>query len=191
MTILRIDSSPRGDQSVSRGLLDEVERKVGRADVRRDLDATPLPQISGTWAIGTFTPPDDRDDAQRAALALSDALVAEVKAADTILISMPMYNFTVPSSVKAWFDLIARVGVTFRYTESGPEGLLENKRVVVAVATGGTPLGSEVDFLTPYMRHFLGFLGITDVTFVAAERLMGDADAARAKAHEQIDALAA
>jgi FMN-dependent NADH-azoreductase len=191
MSILRIDASPRGDHSVSRRVLDRVEAKVGRANVRRDLDAEPLPHLNGTWTAATFTQPAERSPAQREALAQSDALVAELQAADTILISLPMYNFTVPSSLKAYFDLVARVGVTFRYTETGPEGLLKGKRAIVAIATGGTKIGSEIDFATPYIRFFLGFIGIDDVSFVAAEKLMADAEAGIEAANGQVEALAA
>ena len=191
MTILRIDASPRTEASVSRKLLDRVEAQVGRATVRRDLEESRLPHVTGTWAAATFTPPEKRSPEHAAALEQSDRLVAELMEADTILISTPLYNFTVPSSLKAWFDLVARVGVTFRYTENGPEGLLHDKRVVVAVASGGTELGSDVDFLSPYVRFFFGFLGITDVSFVSATGTISDADAALAKGEEQVADLAA
>ena len=191
MTILRIDSSARDDASVTRGLLDRIESKLGRADVRRDVGHETLPHVSGTWVAANNTPDPDRTPEQREALAQSDALIAELKAADTILIGMPIYNFMVPAALKSWIDLVARAGVTFRYTEDGPVGLLENKRAVVAVASGGTKLGSDIDFATGYMRHILGFIGITDVTFVAADKLGADRDAAMAQAGGQIDALAA
>ena len=191
MTTLRIDASARHEGSVSRRLLDRIEAQIGRADLRRDLAETPLPQITGTWAAATFTDAADRTPEHREALAQSDALVAELQAADTILIGMPIYNFTIPASLKAWIDLVARRGVTFRYTPDGPQGLLTGKRVIVAVASGGTQVGSEIDFATGYLRFFLGFVGISDVTFVAADRLMADADAAMAKADGEIEALAA
>ena len=105
------------------------------------------------------------------------------------MIGLPIYNFGVPAALKAWVDLVARAGVTFRYTEAGPQGLLTAKRAIVAVASGGTEAGSEIDFATGYIRHVLGFIGITDVSFVTADRLMIDADGTMAKALEQVDAL--
>lgn len=191
-TILRIDGSARTEGSASRALLDRIEDRLG-ADrvIRRDVGTETLPPVTGTWVAGTFTPPDDRAAEHREALALSDRLVAELQEADTVLIGMPIYNFTVPAALKAWIDLVARVGVTFKYTEAGPVGLLENKRAIVAVTSGGTEAFSEIDFASPYIRHFLGFIGIADVEFVIHDRAMGDAAAAAAKAEAGIDALAA
>ncbi|KIT14734.1 FMN-dependent NADH-azoreductase [Jannaschia aquimarina] len=191
MNILRIDSSARHDGSISRKLLDDVAARLGGPVTTRDLATEPLPQITGTWMGANFTPEADRTDEQRAALAQSDALIAELKAADTILIGAPIYNFSIPAALKAWIDLVARAGVTFRYTENGPEGLLEGKRAIIAIASGGTEVGSEIDFASGYLRHVLGFIGITDVEFVAADRLMIDADASMSKAGDQIGALAA
>ncbi|ABV92103.1 FMN-dependent NADH-azoreductase 1 [Dinoroseobacter shibae DFL 12 = DSM 16493] len=128
---------------------------------------------------------------QRAVLALSDSLVAELQAADTVLITLPIWNFGIPSTLKAWIDQVARAGVTFRYTPDGPVGLLEGKRAILAVASGGTEVGSAIDFATDYLRHVLGFIGIHEVEIVAADRLMVDADASHAKADAAIDALAA
>ncbi|MEM9796783.1 MAG: NAD(P)H-dependent oxidoreductase [Pseudomonadota bacterium] len=191
MSILRIDASARDEGSVTRDLLDKIETRLGGEVTRRDLGGEALPQITGTWVGANFTPDDTRTEDQRSALALSDSLVAELKAADTILIGLPVYNFSVPASLKAWIDLVARLGITFKYTPEGPVGLLEGKRAIVAVASGGTKVGSEIDFATPYMRHILGFIGIHDVTFVTADALMADAEAAQEKAARQIDALAA
>ena len=188
--ILRIDSSAKSEGSSTRRLLDMIEAQVGRADARRDLGGEAVPQIDGTWVASNFTPVDERDPEQRERLAFSDALVAELQAADLILIALPVYNFTVPGALKAWIDLVCRAGVTFRYTQDGPVGLLEGKRAIVAVASGGTKVGSEIDYATPYMRHILGFIGITDVTFVAADGQGADADAAMAQARDQIAALA-
>lgn len=192
-SLLRIDTSARRDDSVSRGLVDRILARFadavpGAAVTTRDL-GDGLPLIDSSWIAANFTPADDRSDAQKAALALSDTLVEEVKAADIIVIGMPIYNFGAPSSLKAWVDLLARVGITFRYTEAGPEGLLSGKRAIVAVASGGTPVGSEIDFATSYLRHVLGFLGITDVTFVAADQLAIDPDAALKAANDAVDAL--
>ena len=189
-TILHIDASARSEGSVSRSLTARIVEKLGGEVLRRDL-ASPIPQVSEEWIAANFTPAEGRTDAQAAALALSDALVAEVKAADVLVIGVPVYNFGVPAALKAWIDQIARAGVTFRYTETGPEGLLTGKRAILAMASGGTPAGSEIDFATGYMRHILGFIGITDVEIVAADRLMLDAEDSQSRASAQIEALAA
>ncbi|TFL20132.1 FMN-dependent NADH-azoreductase [Jannaschia formosa] len=189
--ILRIDSSARHEGSVTRDLTGRIADRLGGEVTHLDLAETPLPQITETWMQSNFTPEADRSPEQRAALAQSDALIAQLKAADTIVIGMPVYNFAVPAALKAWIDLVARAGVTFRYTENGPVGLLEGKRAIVAMASGGTKAGSGIDFASPYLRHVLGFIGITDVTFVTADTLMVDAEAAHRQADEQLAALAA
>ena len=189
--VLRIDASARHDGSVSRDLTDKVIAKLAPAKTTtRDL-STPLPLIDSTWIGANFTPADDRSEDQKSTLALSDTLIDEVQAADTLVIGLPIYNFGVPSGFKAWVDLVARAGVTFRYTENGPEGLLKGKRAILVVASGGTEVGSDYDFATTYARHVLGFIGITDVSVVAADRLMVDAEASHKTANDQIDALAA
>ncbi|KMK68752.1 FMN-dependent NADH-azoreductase [Puniceibacterium sp. IMCC21224] len=189
--VLRIDSSVRNDDSVSRALTTRIiERLAPKKITTRDL-ANSLPLIDATWIGANFTPADDRTDDQRETLALSDALIAEVKAADTLVIGLPIYNFGTPAGFKAWVDMIARAGVTFKYSEQGPVGLLEGKRAILAVASGGTEVGSAYDHATTYARQVLGFVGITDVTIVAADRLMVDADASHKAANEQIAALAA
>lgn len=191
-TVLHIDSSPRFNDSVSRDLTaDIVSRHAGAKVIRRDLSKTPVPQTTDAWIGASFTPAEDRTADQKHTLTLSDELVDELIAADTIVIGMPMYNFSVPSALKAWIDQVARPGRTFNYTENGPVGLLEGKRVIVAMATGGVPQGSDMDFATNYLTFFLGFLGITDVQFVAADGLNADEAGARAKAKNAINALLA
>ena len=191
-TVLRIDASARHEASVSRDLTDRiVERLAPSRVIVRDLDAEPLPQVTEPWAAGAYIPEEERTTEQRTALALSDALIEEIRAADVLVIGLPVYNFTVPAALKAWIDQVARKGVTFRYTENGPEGLLENKRAILAVASGGTEVGSPLDFATPYMRHILGFIGIGDVQIVASDRLMVDADASEARAEAGLERLAA
>lgn len=163
-TVLHIDASARFASSASRTASAQIVTGLN-ADtvVRRDL-AQGLPFLDEAFTIATFTPTDDRTDAQNAALAISDTLVAELQAADTIVIGAPIYNFSIPAVLKAWIDQIARVGVTFAYTETGPKGLLKGKKVIITLASGGTPIGSEIDFASPYLRFALGFVGITDVT---------------------------
>ena len=190
-TLLHIDASARLTGSITRDLSARVLDHLAPARViRRDL-ADPLPQIDATWVEANFTPADQRDALQTDTLALSDALVAELQAADTVVIGVPIYNFGVPASLKAWVDLVARAGVTFRYTPDGPVGLLEGKRAILAVASGGTQVGSEIDFATGYLRHVLGFIGIHYVEIVAADRLGADAERAMTAAETAIGALAA
>ncbi|TDK46776.1 FMN-dependent NADH-azoreductase [Antarcticimicrobium luteum] len=190
-TVLHIDTSARRSASTSRDLSAKiVDRLAAGTVLRRDL-ADALPLIDETWIAANFTPEDQRNDAQRAQMALSDDLVDELKAADVLVIGLPIYNFSVPATLKAWIDMVARVGVTFRYTEAGPEGLLKGKRAILAVTSGGTPVGSEIDFATGYLRHVLGFIGITDIEIVAADRMNVDPDAALRAANEALDNIAA
>ena len=190
MTTLHIDSSARIQGSVTRDLSAQIVAKFGGDVIRRDL-STALPQINETWVNANFTPADQRDATQRDTLALSDQLVQELKDADTIVIGLPVYNFGVPAALKAWIDLVARAGVTFKYSETGPVGLLTDKRAILAVATGGTRVGSDIDFATGYMKHVLGFIGIHTVDVVAADRVMAQGADAIANAHAAIDKLAA
>lgn len=189
--ILRIDASARRTGSVSRDLADKIIAHLGAdAVTHRDL-AEGLPLLSEDWVNANFAPADQRSPAQAETLALSDTLIAELKAADTLVIGVPIYNFGVPAALKAWVDLVARAGVTFRYTETGPKGLLESKRAIIAVASGGVEAGSAVDFATGYMRQVLSFLGIQDVEIIAADRLVKDADGALARAEDAITKLKA
>lgn len=188
-SILRIDSSARREGSISRDLADRIIARFPDATVTtRDL-AEGLPLINEAWVGANFTPEADRSADQRATLALSDELIAELQAADTLVIGLPIYNFGVPATLKAWVDQVARAGVTFRYTEAGPEGLLTGKRAIVVVASGGTQAGSEMDFATGYIRQVLGFIGIVDVEFVTADQMALDPDATLKSAHDQIGAL--
>ncbi len=190
-TVLHIDSSARTENSVSRDLSARiVSRLEPNSVIRRDLRQA-LPQVTADWIGANFTPSDQRDPVQRDTLALSDQLVEELRAADTIVIGAPIYNFGVPAALKAWIDLVARAGETFRYTESGPQGLLSGKRAVIAIASGGTEAGSEIDFATGYLRHVLGFLGIHDVEIIAADRMMVSPDAALQSAAAAVEKLVA
>lgn len=189
--ILRLDASARKSGSISRDLSDKIIARFGEAEVTtRDLTAA-LPQIDEAWIGANFTRIDQRSDEQKALLALSDELIAELQAADTIVIGLPVYNFTVPSSLKAWIDLVTRVGITFQYGKNGPVGLLEGKRAIIAMASGGTKAGSPIDFASTYLRHILGFNGITDVELVAADAMSVDAEATLKAANDAVEALAA
>lgn len=190
-TILHIDASARRDGSATRELSAQIVKHLNASRIiRRDL-ASPLPLLTEDWINANFTPADQRDAVQRDHLSLSDELVRELQQADTIVIGLPIYNFSVPAAFKAWIDLIARAGLTFAYTENGPKGLLEGKRAVLAIASGGVPVGSEVDFATNYARHVLGFVGITDIDVVAADQMAINADAALASARKAVTELAA
>jgi FMN-dependent NADH-azoreductase len=188
-TVLNIQASARDDGSVTRQLSDKVLAEIGAEEtITRDL-ATGLPLLDGAWLDANFTPADDRTETQREALALSDSLIAEINQADTIVIGSPVYNFSVPAVLKAWIDQIARVGVTFKYTPDGPVGLLSGKRAIIVVASGGTPVGSDIDYASGYLKHIMGFIGITNVTIIAADALGDDAQAKIAAANDDIKQL--
>lgn len=192
--ILQIDASARQAGSVSRELtqhLVDALSGTGTQVTQRDIGTSPLPLITETWVGANFTPEEDRSDSQKQVLELSDTLISEIEAADTLVLGVPIYNFGVPAAFKAWVDMIARARKTFKYTETGPVGLLEGKKAYVVIASGGTQSGSEIDFATPYVRHVLGFVGIHDVTVIAADQLMATGDEKLRSAREQIAALAA
>lgn len=158
----------------------------------RDLAQQPLPHLDAERVLAFFAQPETRTPDQQAFVAESDALIDELKQAEIIVIGLPMYNFGIPSTLKAYFDQIARAGVTFRYTENGPEGLLTGKKAYIFATRGGLYAGTPLDSQTGYVRNFLGFLGITDVEFIYAEGLnMGDLnkEAALAEAQQQIAKL--
>lgn len=180
LKVLEIAASGRNEGSVSRMLSADVvaalEERHGSIELtRRELkDGVPL--VDDAWINANFTPAEERSAAQRATLAESDALVAELKAADVLIIGAPIYNFGIPAALKAWVDMVARARLTFRYTENGPQGLLDGKKAYVVIASGGVPVDSPVDFATPYLRHALSFIGITDVDVIAADRLNSRSD---------------
>lgn len=185
LRVLEINSSGRQQGSTSRMLVGEVvaalESQFGSVDVtRRDL-ASGVPFVNDAWVAANFTAEEDRDAAQRDVLAYSDQLVKELQNAEAIVIGVPMYNFNIPATLKAWIDMIARARVTFRYTDNGPKGLLEGKKAYIVVASGGVQIGSSYDFATPYLRHALAFVGITDIEFIGAEQL-------NSRSEESIDA---
>ena len=189
--VLRIDASMRKEGSTTRALTDKVVARLGAASVvTRDL-TDGVEFVDADWIGANFTDPAERSEEQKARLLNSDALIAEIRAADVLVIGLPVYNFGPPAALKAWIDQICRARETFRYTENGPVGLLEGKRAIVVMASGGTAAGSAIDFASTYMRHVLGFVGIQDVQIIAADRQMVDAEAALAKADEAIAGLAA
>lgn len=174
--ILRVDSSMRTEGSVSRNLTDQLIDKLSTDDTQvtvRDL-AKGIPLVDEAWIGANFTDPAERNAEQKAALAKSDELVNELHSADTIVIAAPVYNFHVPAALKAWIDMVARARETFRYTESGPEGLVTGKKVYVVMTSGGTVLGAENDFVSGWLKYILAFMGMTDVTFIDSSGLMLD-----------------
>jgi FMN-dependent NADH-azoreductase len=198
--ILVLDSAATGDQSVSHRLTDALvaslaERSPESRIVRRDIGAEPIPHLTAE-TVFAIRSGEASTEAGAAALALSDRLIDEIRQADTLVIGAPMYNFGIPSTLKAWFDHVLRARITFRYAETGPEGLMTGKKAIVVEARAG--LYSEgpaaaMDSQEPHLRTLLGFMGITDVTFVRAEKLAFGpeaAEAAIAGAAEQLHALA-
>ncbi len=198
-TLLKINASLFSSQGQSSQLADRfvAARLAAHPDTRvisRDLAAEPVPHLDAARFLSFLAKPEERSAEQQAVVAFSDALIAEIREADEIVIGLPMYNFGIPSTLKAYFDHIARAGVTFRYTANGPEGLLGGKKVHVFAARGGLYAGTPKDSQTTYVRDFLGFIGITDVEFVYAEGLnMGEdsKSAALTAAHRQLEQLAA
>ncbi|WP_432382570.1 FMN-dependent NADH-azoreductase [Duganella sp. P38] len=201
-TILHIDSSVRSTGSLTRQLGGEFVAKLRAADpaarlVTRDLAASPVPHLTEQTIGAFFTPAAQRNAEQAYAVKTSDTLVDELLAADTIVIGAPMYNFSITSGLKAWIDHIARAGRTFQYGANGPEGLVTGKKVYVVVASGGVYSegpAAAYDHVTTYLRAALGFLGMSDVTFVVAEGVaMGEAavDKALADSRAKLDAIAA
>ena len=199
MQILQINSSARSAGANSTRLADAITARLKAANPAavlelRDLAANPHPVLDEAALGALFTPAEQRTPEQAARVALDDALIAQVQAADVIVLGVPMYNFGVPVQLKTWIDAIARAGVTFRYTENGPEGLLKGKKVYVALARGGIYRDTPADSQVPYLKGVLGFLGMTDVEFIYAEGLaMGpeSADKAFAAAEAAIGAVVA
>jgi len=197
--ILILDSAATGEASISRKLTNALAAKLGRRPgtriVRRDVGSEPIPHLDPdtTAAIrgGAVTTAKARE-----ALALSDRLVAELKAADLLVIGAPMYNFGMPSTLKAWFDHVLRAGITFRYSEAGPEGLVKGTKAIVIETRGGlysSGPAAAMDSQEPHLRTMLGFMGIDDITFVRAEKLGFGPEAVEAAitaATAELDALA-
>ena len=174
--ILVIESSARQQGSVSRELTQQfianwqAAHPADQVQVR-DLAAEPVPHLDATLLGGWMTPSEQQSEAEKAALARSNQLTDELLAADVLVLAAPMYNFAIPSTLKAWLDHVLRAGVTFKYTETGPQGLLTGKRAFVLTARGGIYAGSGLDHQEPYLRQALAFIGIHDVQFIHAEGL--------------------
>jgi FMN-dependent NADH-azoreductase len=191
--VLAINSSGRQDGSITRELTADLvaalEDHHGAIQLTRRDVGTGLPFVDAAWIEANFTPDESRTQQHFETLALSDELVEELKTADAIVIGVPVYNFSISAALKAWIDMVSRARLTFRYTENGPVGLLAGKKAYVVVATGGVPVGSPMDFATPYLRHALSFLGITDVEVIAADRVNSNAGESMDRARAQIAEL--
>jgi len=198
-TVLQINASLFSDQGQSTRLGSRfVEAWKARHPedrvIVRDLVAHPIPHLTAERFQAFLATPEERTPAQQAVVAESDALIAELKAADVVVLGLPMYNFGIPSQLKAWFDHLARAGVSFRYTANGPEGLIGDRKVYVFAARGGFYRGTPKDTQTGHVRDFFNLLGIRDLEFVYAEGLNVGADAQRtalAAAQSSIERLAA
>lgn len=197
--LLQINASLFSNQGQSSQLADKfvaawkTSNPAGQV-ASRNLAEQPVPHLDAERFLSFLAKPEERSAAQQEVVAFSDKLIAELKEADTIVLGLPMYNFGIPSTLKAYFDHIARAGVTFKYTETGPVGLLTGKRVYVFATRGGLYAGTAKDSQTTFVRDFLGFIGITDVEFIYAEGLnMGEdsKNTALAKAQERLVQLAA
>jgi FMN-dependent NADH-azoreductase len=199
-TLLIINSSPRSN-SVSRRLTRHFaeEWKAKHPETRtleRDLAAETLPFVTEQWIQASYTPPAQRTQQQQQALALSDALIEELMAADVIVLGVPMHNFSIPAHLKAWFDLVARAGKTFSYGDKGPKGLIPaEKQVVAIVSRGGVfadgPASASSDFQVPYLRYMLHFLGLEDVTVIAADKQGFGAEVAQQSVDNAVQRLSA
>ncbi|HCR97437.1 MAG: FMN-dependent NADH-azoreductase [Halomonas sp.] len=193
---LLVTSSVLGENGQSIALANHFQSRAAAREgvdvTKRDVIADALPHLDiaelGAWQ----TPADERSDEQKALAARSDELLAELRANDVLVLAVPMYNLGIPSQLKAWFDRVLRAGETFRYTENGPQGLVEGKRVIILAARGGMYAGSDRDSQTPHLKSMLGLMGITDVDVVYAEGLnMGEEQraAAQKEAFQAIDQL--
>ena len=197
MNILQINASLRAGNGHSTRVSDTIvarlqARHPSARVTRRDLVQDPHPMLDDAAFAALTTPAEQRSAMQAARVALDDAAIAQVQAADAIVLGVPMYNYGIPAQLKHWIDAIARAGVTFRYTETGPVGLLQGKKAYVGLARGGKYRGTDFDTQVPYLKTVLGFLGITDVHFIYAEGLnMGPEAAAQGFAQAEADLAAA
>lgn len=188
-TLLKINTSLFADKGNSSVLAENIvaawrrKHPTGQV-VTRDLASSPVPHLDASRIVALSTPAAERTPEQAAVVAESDALIAELKSADVVVLGLPMYNFGVPSQLKAYMDHLARAGVTFRYTETGPVGLIGDRKLIVAAARGGIHLGQPSDTQTGFVKTFFNFIGIHDIEFVYAEGLAYSAEH-KTKAFEQ------
>lgn len=189
MSILHIDSSARLTASNTRIIGQYLVNELNAGVVHRDLAVNPLPPISAQDLMGVHGSSDDQRDSLHSHLALSDQLIQELKDADTLVIGAAMYNFGIPASLKQWIDAICRAGVSFKYTEQGPVGLLNIKRAFIITATGGTPVGSDMDFASDYLAHICSFIGVKEVVHIDAGGSKGSPEKIIESGKQQIDSF--
>jgi len=183
MKIWHIDSSGRLENSHSRKLtrymVDKLQNKSEKGVIYRDVGkGEGLEYVNDNIISALFIPEDERSNLQKNGLKLSDGVISEAVGSDLWVIGVPIYNFSMPATLKTWADMLARINVTFRYTEKGPEGLLKNKKVFAIITSGGTDIDSEIDFLTPWLRQYMKFIGIDDLTIIKADKYSTDKESA-------------
>lgn len=189
MSILHIDSSARLTASNTRIIGQYLVNELNAGVVHRDLAVNPLPPISAQDLMGVHGSSDDQRDSLHSHLALSDQLIQELKDADTLVIGAAMYNFGIAASLKQWIDAICRAGVSFKYTDKGPIGLLNIKRAFIITATGGTPVGSDMDFASDYLAHICSFIGVKEVVHIEASGSKGSPEKIIESGKQQIDSF--
>jgi len=190
LDVLLVNSSAQQQASTTRRFASELitalQEQDGEMHIHERDVAMGIPFIDEQWVHANFTSEDEHTLEQKATLAYSDSLVDELIQADILVIAAPLYNFSVPASLKAWIDQISRVGRTFSYNSEGTTGILKNKKAYIVITTGGTKLGSDIDFASGYLRHVLEFIGITDVSYISAEGFMFDEESGVEKIRKQI-----
>ena len=189
MTVLRIDSSARLEGANSRIISDYLVRRLGQPVIERDLVRNPLPPMSPEDLVGVHGSKDDDRPSLQRHLAISNELIEELQQADTLVIGVPMYNFSVPAYLKQWIDYVCRAGVSFRYTQNGPEGLTGVNRAFIVTASGGTQIGSEMDFASRYLEQICRFLGVAEVHHIDAGGSKRTPEVVIDRARQQIDSL--
>jgi FMN-dependent NADH-azoreductase len=189
MTVLHINSSARLSHSNTRIIGQYLVDTLGEPVISRDLAQQPLPPISAQDLVAVHGSADSQRASLQAQFSLSAQLIDELKSADTLVLAAPMYNFGIPASLKQWIDAICRAGVSFKYTEQGPVGLLGIQRAFIITATGGTPIGSEMDFASRYLEHICRFLGISEVFHIDASGSKGTPEQVIAQGKQQVDVL--
>ena len=189
--ILRLDASASPGDSNSRKLGNELLERIQQLNMDTEIRTRNLNHdaqfIDAEWIAANLTAPESRSDAAQQRLHYSDQLINELQWADHILLTTPMYNFSIPATLKAWIDQVCRAGITFRYTADGPVGLLQGKRVDIVISTGGVPLDSPVDFVSSYLRQVMAFIGIDEVSIIGADRTNSNNEESIARAMQQID----
>jgi FMN-dependent NADH-azoreductase len=191
MSILHINSSARLEGSNSRIIGQYLVDKLDQPVISRDLVQQPLPPISAEDLMGVHGSSTSERQSLQAQLALSNALIDELRRSDTLVLATPIYNFGIPASLKQWVDAICRAGVSFKYTDQGPVGLLGVKRAIVVTASGGTPIGGDMDFASGYLEHICKFIGINEVYHIMASGSKGKPEQLIASGKQQVDGLVA